>query len=62
MASNPTCPFMIGEPPGYWHFHRCSRPGKFIIDVHGIEKHVCGIHKRMHDRRPLQKGDFDRKD
>ena len=54
MANEPTCPFMVGEPPGYWHYHRCSRPVKATITTKdGKDYGVCGVHKRAHERHAL---------
>lgn len=53
------CDFEVSEPPGYWHTHRCARPSKAVITtVEGDEKPVCGIHRRMHEKRPLHSGWF----
>ncbi len=48
------CGVEVGEPPGYWHFHRCTRSASFVVVTkEGVEVGVCGIHKRSHDRHPL---------
>lgn len=38
-----TCEAEVWVPPGYWDYHRCSRPAKTERDGHK----VCGIHARM---------------
>lgn len=49
-----TCGVEVGEPPHYFHFHRCNKPVKHIVTTRdGTEIGVCGIHKRQHDRHPL---------
>ncbi len=59
MDTKVPCTFEVGDPPGYWNFHSCGRPGKFtIITRDGIEKNVCGTHRRMHERHPLHSSYF----
>lgn len=54
-----TCPYMVPEPPHYFHWHRCGRRGRFTITLHGgVTKKVCGIHKRVHDRHLTMKGNY----
>lgn len=53
------CTVEVGEPPGYWRFHRCTRTAKFTITTaDGIERGVCGIHMRQNERIGLASGNF----
>jgi hypothetical protein len=54
------CKEQVGEPPGYWHFHTCGRPAKWVVTdlvtdpdsiLHKVRK-VCGIHVRYYRKHP----------
>jgi hypothetical protein len=56
VATEKRCRFDVWE--GY-HSHLCDRPVKVVITTkEGTERGVCGIHRRMHERHPLNEGWF----
>lgn len=58
------CPILVGEPPGYWHWHTCGRPVKVRLRATvdrdfgrggpvavGDRVGVCGVHARVYPYR-----------
>ena len=46
------CAETVGDPPGYWTWHECGRPAKWIVEPVDDEQRiiskrrlVCGTHK-----------------
>jgi hypothetical protein len=39
------CEWEVGEPPGYWHWHCCSRKAVETRDGHG----TCRQHAKLFD-------------
>lgn len=46
------CTEMVGEPPGYWHEHRCTRRATWLVrDIRTtLPRGVCTQHRKWHDR------------
>lgn len=53
------CLVKVSEPPHYFHRHTCARPAKFLIRTKdGLVTGVCGVHHRVHERRPMRSSQF----
>lgn len=46
----PQCMEDVGEPPGYWHSHRCTRRAKFRTNKAGHDYFVCTQHAKWYAR------------